>query len=176
MVGTSGNARVRAPLVMANARSLPSLTRGTAGGSAPNEMGVCPAIVEATESPPLLNGTCARSRPRDIRKSSPTSCGGVPRLGRRGIGHHFRTCVTAANESRGSRLPAAQRCELSEGGTRTGLKELRLIAGCRTVSKDRSSRCAWKWLNRSAHAIRQPASGTGTIADAAGRTNRRTVT
>ena len=78
MLGTSGNACDRILLVTASARSLPSLTWGTAGGNDVNAIGVCPASVEPTARPALLNGTCTRSRPSDRRKCSPMRCGGVP--------------------------------------------------------------------------------------------------
>src|SRR5690349_2657897 len=78
MLGTSGSAGDRILLVTASARSLPSLMCGTAGGSDVNAIGVCPASVELTASPALLNGTCTRSRPSDWRKCSPIRCGGVP--------------------------------------------------------------------------------------------------
>jgi hypothetical protein len=78
MVGTSGNAWVRAFEVTASARNWPSLTNGTAGAIAPNEIGVWPATVEPIAGPPPLNGTCTRSRSSDRRNSAPTSCGGVP--------------------------------------------------------------------------------------------------
>src|SRR4051812_22061770 len=78
MLGTCGSACERTLLVTARARSLPALICGTAGGNEVNAMGVCPAIVECTAKPALLNGTCTRSRPSDWRKSSPIRCGGVP--------------------------------------------------------------------------------------------------
>ena len=78
MLGTSGSACDRILLVTASARSLPSLICGTAGGNEVNAMGVCPASVEFTAKPALLNGTCTRSRPSDWRKYSPIRCGGVP--------------------------------------------------------------------------------------------------
>ena len=81
MVGTSGSAGVRVFDVTASARSLPSLTSGTAGAIAPNEIGVWPATVEPIAGPPPLNGTCTRSRSSDRRNNAPTSCGGVPTPG-----------------------------------------------------------------------------------------------
>src|SRR5215475_11666129 len=78
MLGTSGSTGDRDLLVTASARSLPSLICGAAGGSELNTIGVCPASVEATAWPALLNGTCWRSSPSDRRKCSPIRCGGVP--------------------------------------------------------------------------------------------------
>ena len=59
MVGIPGK-RVRRRIadVTASARSLPSLTCGTAGGSAPNEIGVWPATVD-----PIAN---AATTERDV--------------------------------------------------------------------------------------------------------------
>src|SRR3954471_20990294 len=78
MLGTCGSACERTLLVTARARSLPALICGTAGGNEVNATGVCPASVELTAKPALLNGTCTRSRPSDWRKNSPIRCGGVP--------------------------------------------------------------------------------------------------
>src|SRR5262249_40341671 len=68
----------RALLVIARARSLPSLRCGNAGGGVPKESGVCPARFEPIARPPLLNGTCTRSRLSDSRNNLPQRCDGVP--------------------------------------------------------------------------------------------------
>src|SRR5882672_4151936 len=81
MVGVSGKALVRVFDVTASARSLPSLTSGTAGVTAPNETGVWPATVEPIAGPPPLKGTWTRSGASESRNSSPTSEGGVPTPG-----------------------------------------------------------------------------------------------
>ena len=78
MVGTSGSAADRLAPVTASARSLLLVTSGTAGASAPNEIGVCPPRVEVIASPPPLNGTCTTSSFSVRRNSSPTRSGGVP--------------------------------------------------------------------------------------------------
>src|SRR5262245_11987498 len=78
MVGTSGSAGDRLLLATARARSLPSFTCGTTGGTAVEAIGVWPAIVEPIANPALLNGTCTMSRPSDRRNNSPTRCPGVP--------------------------------------------------------------------------------------------------
>src|SRR5712692_5008309 len=78
MLGTFGSACDRILLVTASARSLPSLTCGTAGGNELKAIGVCPATAEPIAKPAPLNGICTRSRPSDRRNCSPTRCGGVP--------------------------------------------------------------------------------------------------
>src|SRR5215468_2755635 len=78
IVGTSGSAGERPLLETASARSLPSLTSGTAGAVEPKEIGVWPATVDPIAGPPPLNGTCTRSRLRERRNNSPTRWGGVP--------------------------------------------------------------------------------------------------
>src|SRR5262245_58701610 len=81
MVGVSGKALLRVFDVTASARSLPSLTSGTAGVTAPKDNGVSPATVAATAGPPPPNGTCTNSGASESRNSSPTSWGGVPTPG-----------------------------------------------------------------------------------------------
>ena len=78
MVGVSGKVGARALPVTASARNPPDLISGTAGASAPNEIGVWPATVASTAGPPPPNGTCTRSRFNECWNSAPTSCGGVP--------------------------------------------------------------------------------------------------
>src|SRR6266478_1418170 len=78
MVGTSGSATARAFAATAKARSLPSLTSGTAPASELNRIGVWPATVDCAAGAPPLNGTAARSRAADRLNISPERCGVVP--------------------------------------------------------------------------------------------------
>src|SRR5712672_105280 len=80
MVGMSGRSCERALLATERARKLPSRMLCTAWAGEPKVMVVWPATTEAVESPPLLNGTCTRSRPRATRNCSPErwDCVAVP--------------------------------------------------------------------------------------------------
>src|SRR5690349_21381010 len=81
MVGVSDSPRDRFLLKIARARSLPSLTCGSADATAPKHIGVWPPTTEAIAGPLPLNGTCKMSRPRDTRNCSPRRCDGVPSPG-----------------------------------------------------------------------------------------------